>query len=152
MITSSASSSKQHPHGPIQCYLLIYAALKVYRQYLTLFTLQKCSLTRWNIFYKYSSLTEHVNTISADNDLKARISDIVVVAYNSILLWAFKLGSKTTFFADSRKFHKFYMYNNYCDCRDGESCTGREVHCPRISFEHKCLLGRLNWALPSRPA
>lgn len=112
MITSSATSSKQHPHGPIQCYLLIYAALKVYRQYLTLFTLQKCSLTRWNIFYKYSSLTEHVNTISADNDLKARISDIVVVAYNSILLWAFKLGSKTTFFADSRKFHKFESFIN----------------------------------------
>jgi len=59
------------------------------------------------IFYKYSSLTEHVNTISADKGVKGRISDIVVVAYNTMLLWAFKLGSKTTVFADSRKFHDY---------------------------------------------
>jgi hypothetical protein len=94
-----------------------------------------------------------LNTISADKGLKGRISDIVVVAYNTMLLWAFKLGSQTTVFADSRKFHAFYIYDNYCDCRDGESCsTGREVHYHRIPFEHKCFLGPLNWTLPSRPA
>lgn len=143
-MTSSATSSRQHAHGPIQCYLLIYAALKSIGSTLLYLTLQKCSLTKCNIFYKYSSLTEHVNTDSADKDLKGRISDIVAVAYNTMLLRVFKLGSKTTVFADSRKFHEFYIYNNYCDCRDGESCTGREVHCHRIPFEHKCLLDQLN--------